>query len=143
MPRTVLLRHDLPHDHPHDHPAGSHHFDWLFEPADTPITPATPTSADPNARVLITFRLATPPHKALGATLAATRLPPHRRLYLDYEGPISGNRGRVQRVASGHADILADTPDRFAARVTLDTHSFFVEGTPTTPPAWQLTITPA
>lgn len=28
-------------------------------------------------------------------------LPVHRRRYLDYEGPISGNRGNVQRVASG------------------------------------------
>lgn len=137
MPRTVLLRHDLPHDHPH----GSHHFDWLFEPANTPTTPP-PTSADPDARVLLTFRLSAPPDTALGSTLAATRLPPHRRLYLDYEGPISGGRGHVQRVASGHADILADTPARFAARVTLDGHSFSIEGTPTTPPAWQFHITP-
>lgn len=29
------------------------------------------------------------------------RLPDHRPLYLDYEGPISGNRGHVRRVASG------------------------------------------
>ena len=29
------------------------------------------------------------------------RLPDHRRHYLDYEGPVSGNRGHVRRVASG------------------------------------------
>lgn len=31
-------------------------------------------------------------------------LPDHRREYLEYEGPISGNRGRVRRVASGTVD---------------------------------------
>lgn len=29
------------------------------------------------------------------------QLPPHRRAYLDYEGPISGNRGYVSRVEAG------------------------------------------
>jgi hypothetical protein len=31
----------------------------------------------------------------------AARIANHRREYLDYEGPISGNRGRVTRVAAG------------------------------------------
>ena len=31
----------------------------------------------------------------------------HRRRYLTYEGPISGGRGEVRRVAAGEADILA------------------------------------
>jgi hypothetical protein len=29
------------------------------------------------------------------------RLPDHRRVYLDYEGPISGGRGEVVRVEAG------------------------------------------
>jgi hypothetical protein len=29
------------------------------------------------------------------------RLPDHRRDYLDYEGPVSGNRGTVRRVEAG------------------------------------------
>ena len=33
--------------------------------------------------------------------LVAQRLPDHRKLYLEYEGPISGNRGHVSRVAGG------------------------------------------
>ena len=33
--------------------------------------------------------------------LIATKLPDHRIAYLDYEGPISGHRGTVKRVASG------------------------------------------
>jgi hypothetical protein len=30
-----------------------------------------------------------------------TRQPDHRRMYLDYQGPISGDRGEVARIASG------------------------------------------
>jgi len=93
MPRTVVLR--------HDHPDSSHHFDWLFEPGGT-------GPADPDARVLITFRLATPPHTALGETLAATRLPPHRRLYLDYEGPLTGERGTVRCCDRGELELLEE-----------------------------------
>lgn len=36
-----------------------------------------------------------------GFTLAARRLPNHRKKYLNYEGPISGNRGHVSRVSAG------------------------------------------
>ena len=39
--------------------------------------------------------------------------PDHRRLYLDYEGPIDGDRGRVARVATGtirHATLASDPP---------------------------------
>lgn len=36
-----------------------------------------------------------------GVDLPARPLPDHRPAYLDYEGPISGNRGTVRRVASG------------------------------------------
>jgi hypothetical protein len=40
-----------------------------------------------------------PPRK--GACIAATRTPDHRRLYLDHEGPVSGNRGVVKCRARG------------------------------------------
>ena len=33
-----------------------------------------------------------------------TRLPDHRLAYLEYEGPVSGNRGQVSRVAAGTCD---------------------------------------
>ncbi len=36
-----------------------------------------------------------------GATLPARSLPDHRLAYLDYEGPIAGDRGEVRRVAAG------------------------------------------
>jgi hypothetical protein len=37
-----------------------------------------------------------------------TALPPHRRRYLTYEGPIEGDRGRVRRVAEGHHQLRID-----------------------------------
>ncbi len=34
-----------------------------------------------------------------------TRLRDHRRLYLEYEGPISAQRGAVQRVTDGRCEV--------------------------------------
>jgi hypothetical protein len=45
--------------------------------------------------VLRTWRLAAPPH--CGEATVAAAVPDHRLHYLDYEGPISGERGRVVR----------------------------------------------
>lgn len=44
--------------------------------------------------------------------LQARALPPHRPIYLDYEGPISSGRGTVERFDRGEADVIAWTPDR-------------------------------
>jgi hypothetical protein len=49
--------------------------------------------------VLQTWRLSAPPSPAVA--VAAERSPDHRRFYLDYEGPVSGNRGHVTRHDSG------------------------------------------
>ena len=48
---------------------------------------------------LMTYRVDRWPMET-GAVLVE-RLADHRRIYLDYEGPISGNRGSVRRVAQG------------------------------------------
>jgi len=37
----------------------------------------------------------------VGQDLPARALPTHRRIYLEYEGAISGNRGRVRRIDEG------------------------------------------
>lgn len=42
--------------------------------------------------------------------IAAEQLPPHRLLYLDYEGPVSHDRGTVQRIASGTFQVIATQP---------------------------------
>lgn len=40
-----------------------------------------------------------------------TPLAEHRRAYLEYEGPVSGNRGAVRRVAGGSYKVLQNDPD--------------------------------
>lgn len=45
-----------------------------------------------------------------GSKLEGTPLPDHRSLYLDYEGPISGDRGSVLRWDSGQFTLLGETP---------------------------------
>ncbi len=45
-------------------------------------------------------------------TIGAKQLPDHRLAYLDYEGPISGDRGAVRRVASGTYRPIEWTDDR-------------------------------
>ena len=73
MPRFVILEHDHPHLH----------WDLMLE----------------TGTVLRTWRLAKPPHP--GEVITATAVFDHRLLYLDYEGPISGDRGRVVRWERG------------------------------------------
>ena len=42
-------------------------------------------------------------------------LPPHRLIYLDYQGPISGDRGTVRRVAAGTFELLSESPTEWIA----------------------------
>jgi hypothetical protein len=65
---------------------------------------------------LRTWSLPAEPHP--GATLAATSLPDHRLAYLDYEGPLSGNRGIVRRWDTGSFEIIRDTGSELAIRLT-------------------------
>jgi hypothetical protein len=53
-----------------------------------------------------------------GVALPARALPDHRKIYLDYEGKVSGNRGRVRRVAGGTYQVVIWEDDR--VRVRLD-----------------------
>jgi hypothetical protein len=80
----VLLRHDgVP----------SPHFDLLID-----ISPGAP---------LLAFRCDDWP-----PTSPIARQPDHRRIYLDYEGPISNNRGQVRQAAQGTLIILEFSPSR-------------------------------
>jgi hypothetical protein len=47
-----------------------------------------------------------------GVDLPARALGDHRRLYLDYEGAISGGRGSVRRIDRGDYTPLVWTPER-------------------------------
>ena len=82
MPRFVILE--------HDHPVL--HWDLMLEAGD----------------VLQTWRLAQPPESS--SPIEATQLPDHRLLYLDYEGPVSGDRGRVSRWDAGRYVEDANSP---------------------------------
>ena len=53
-----------------------------------------------------------------GIDLAARALPAHRRIYLDYEGPISGGRGEVRRWDSGRAGVEIWTDSVVRLRLT-------------------------
>lgn len=78
MPHRFVI---LKHDHPFLH------WDLLLEEQDS-------------AR---TWRLLRKP--CLSEPIAAEPLPAHRLLYLDYEGPVGNNRGRVERVLSGNYSV--------------------------------------
>lgn len=60
--------------------------------------------------MLMTFRVA-PPGRPDGqgvSVFRAERLADHRREYLTYEGPVSGGRGRVRRVAEGVCGVICE-----------------------------------
>ena len=84
LPRFVLLRHEMPALAQDDS-----HWDFMLE----------------FGHSLLTFRWDRLPRTADSSSpssLTAKRIADHRPLYLDYEGEISGNRGKVTRVLSGH-----------------------------------------
>jgi hypothetical protein len=99
MPRFVLLRHECPPGF-----AKPSHWDFMLE-------------AD---GVLLTWELWELP-MAWGGTrldsVSATRLPDHRLAYLEYEGPVSGNRGNVRRVAAGTFELLEQNEQRIRAKL--------------------------
>lgn len=83
MPRFVILEHDHPHLH----------WDLMLQ----------------DGAVLRTWRLSVPP--AAGAPSLAEPIGDHRPLYLDYEGPVSNNRGQVARWDAGTFDWLSRQAD--------------------------------
>lgn len=85
---TALLLHTTP---------DGRHYDWLVGTAEYGV--------DPQAR-LWTARVAHPSEawRGLGCFDLAV-IAPHRRVYLDYQGLVSGGRGGVTRLDRGEAVI--------------------------------------
>ncbi len=79
LPRYVILEHDAPR---------GLHWDLLLE----------------TAGLLSAWAMARPPDEP--GEILAEKLPDHRRVYLEYEGPISNNRGTVARWDHGEYRIL-------------------------------------
>ena len=92
MPRFAILTHNHPH----------WHWDLLLE--------------QPGRELLRTWRLERPPEP--GSPIRAEALPEHRRLYLDYEGPVSGGRGEVKRWDAGEYELCSESPGRIELRIT-------------------------
>lgn len=89
MPRFVILEHDFP----------TLHMDLLVE----------------RDGMLVSWRLPSAPR--LGEAFTATESAPHRMLYLDYQGPVSGERGCVTRWDGGECVWLEYAPDRVRIRL--------------------------
>jgi len=70
----------------------------------------------------------------------AKRLADHRRAYLDYEGPVSGNRGQVKRHDRGTYEMIEHRPGllvvRLAGAVLRGTYHLVACGGPDGP--WEL-----
>jgi DNA polymerase Ligase (LigD) len=89
MPRFSILA--------HDHPVP--HLDLFLEAGG----------------VVRSWRLLAP--LAAGAVVLAEPTGDHRLLYLDYEGPVSGDRGSVTRVDGGTFIWEADSPEHLVVRI--------------------------
>jgi hypothetical protein len=112
MPRFVVLQHDHPFLH----------WDLMLE-----------TGAS-----LRTWRLEATP--CADVVIAATALGEHRLAYLDYEGPVSGNRGKVVRWDRGTYVLLEDADDK----VVVELDGQILNGTATLTPMdgdrWAITV---
>jgi DNA polymerase Ligase (LigD) len=77
----------------------------------------------PGRELLATWQVYADPavwtNSATGDFLATVRaLPDHRRTYLDYEGPISADRGQVQRVEEGRFRLLTNEAGKIVLELT-------------------------
>ena len=67
--------------------------------------------------VLRTWVLTALPADDSREDILAERLPDHRLDYLDYEGPLSGQRGTVRREDAGTYASLAESKDAWEVRL--------------------------
>jgi hypothetical protein len=74
---------------------------------------------DPRGRdPLVTFRVQQRVDELhAGQRLEAVRIADHRPAYLTYEGPVSGDRGTVRRLARGSVTRLDQRPDGWRMEV--------------------------
>src|SRR5262245_11174038 len=88
MPRYVILRHETPKSD-----RAPIHWDFMLE----------------SDGILRTWALAELP--VLQREIAADELADHRLAYLDYEGPISGDRGTVTQWDAGEYQLRGESAD--------------------------------
>lgn len=122
MPRAVLLRHDLPD--------GSFHYDWMIQRSE---------GVDPP---LITFRTTARIDQPGVSRFEAERLEDHRAVYLTREGPVSGGRGSVSRVATGEMRVAERAEDAVLIAGHLGRSEGVFEGRRDAGGLWRFSFTP-
>jgi len=106
MPRFVLLYHECPRGY--DRPS---HWDLMLEAGDSLRTwallqlPRGWEAARSHSVSIFPACAAVSPESSVDAE----PLGDHRRDYLEYEGPISGERGQVTRVDAGSFETLSES----------------------------------
>ena len=118
MPRFVILRHQMPPDS-----VRPSHWDLMLE----------------KSGFLRTWKIQQLPTP--GEQLAAIPLPDHRIAYLEYEGPISGDRGKVSQFDSGtYEGSLPESTKRFSVYLTgkVFRGRLLLEPHPLQPEQWQI-----
>jgi len=123
MPAVVLLL--------HQQPDGSSHFDWLI------ARPGCPGDS------LLSYRVGTRPDDPGCSALTAEPIPDHRPFYLTYEGPITGGRGTVSRLARGTLAGAQLARDRVVLEIRWDHHAAVCDGAPAPGGLWRFTVTPS
>lgn len=94
MRAYVLLRHDPPM-----RSAATVHWDLMLD----------------TGTILRTWALDELP--VVDRPIAARGLPDHRRAYLEYEGPVSGDRGEVTRIERGQYSVIEEQSGLLVARL--------------------------
>ena len=89
MPRFVVLTHNHPFLH----------WDFMLELGES----------------LRAWRLSAEPDS--GGEISAEPLPDHRLEYLDYEGPVSGDRGDVTQWDRGEYELIAESPEKLTVQL--------------------------
>lgn len=118
----MLLRHELAD--------GTGHFDLMFQ-----RPPGRPEG-------LVTFRVQVRVDDPSGFEFGAERLGDHRPDYLTFQGPVSGGRGTVRRVAAGACRVLDEEADVFRVVVDFGSGRRTMLGTLGAGGAWSFCVTP-
>jgi hypothetical protein len=117
MPRYVILEHET---------QSGRHFDFMLE----------------MGGVLKTWSLPQPIRP--GVEIDAEQLPDHRLAYLDYEGPVSGDRGSVTRWDGGTYNVERQSESELIVRLTGEIliGGVSLQRSPTAPNRWCCSFTP-
>lgn len=128
MPRFVLLRHECP-----ESLWNKSHWDLMFEREEGLLatwslytlpkawqSSAASTESDAKAAAGQRPAGAPEPTSVTYEMLGVTERHDHRIVYLEYEGPISGNRGFVSRIDQGTYESLEITEDKWRVQLNGD-----------------------